>query len=132
MAISEQEKKGYGCGSVCVHQDCGQREREYLPPINPYLCTTPTQKTPWCINCGNFKNISSDRARSLGYYTNLITNMNKKLRLNGYSLSQCQIRLIIKDLEQDLEFQDTYHMTYTAQMERLKKIIRKYIPDINL
>ena len=58
----------------CAHKSCGSNDKVWLPfevtGINKGL-----KSHPYCVRCGSVKNISSDRARSIGYYVNVLARM---------------------------------------------------------
>jgi hypothetical protein len=99
----------------CKHESCGAAEKEWLPyefegrskGLKPH---------PYCIHCSIVKNISPDRAKPMGYYTN---------RLARMGITKVQMRLIIKELEA-IGFDDTYSMTKSAQERAFVSVIRKY------
>jgi len=99
----------------CKHESCGAAEKVWLPyefegrgkGLKPH---------PYCIHCGVVKNISPDRAKTLGYYVNVLA---KK------PITKVQMRLIIKELEA-MGFDDAYSMTKSAQEEIFSNVIRKY------
>ncbi len=99
----------------CRHESCGRAERIWLP-YDVRGGQAGLKPHPYCIHCGVVKNISSDRARPLGYYINELTKL---------PLTKVQIRLILKELEA-MGFDDTYSMTGTAQDEVFRRVVKKY------
>ncbi|MFQ6052522.1 MAG: hypothetical protein ACE5K4_12650 [Candidatus Hydrothermarchaeota archaeon] len=82
---------------------------------------------PHCIKCGVVKNVSSDRAKKIGYYTNALSSMAKHLEKRGVkNITQVQIRLIIKELESIEDFEDTYVITGSTQRRIFIDIVKKY------
>jgi len=97
------------------HESCGTAEKVWLPyefegrsrGLKPHS---------YCIHCGVVKNISSDRAKPMGYYTNTLARL---------GITKVQIRLIVKDLER-LDFDDVYSTTRSEQEEVFISVVQKY------
>ena len=97
------------------HESCGAAEKVWLPyefegrskGLKPH---------PYCIHCGVVKNISSDRAKPMGYYTNKLARM---------PITKVQMRLIIKELE-NMDFDDVYSMTGSKQGKVFSSVVQKY------
>jgi hypothetical protein len=101
----------------CYHKSCGREYQEWLPIFD----CSDIARHPWCINCGQVKNITDDRGKKLGYWMNILS----KLELY-YSIKQIQKRFIGKELKDNEEFNDIYGITGSFQKELFKKIIKKY------
>ncbi len=99
----------------CKHESCGATEKLWLPyefegrgrGMKPHS---------YCVHCGIVRNITSDRAKSMGYYTNKLARM---------SITKVQIRLIIKELE-SMGFDDAYFMTWSEQEQIFRSVVQKY------
>ena len=68
------------------HQSCGRGEEIWFPVEGIGLIPHP-----WCIKCGVVKNISDDKAKRLGYWINVLSDI-----VNNFKLTKVQQRLIIK------------------------------------
>lgn len=110
--------------SRCVHELCGKEEMAWLPvsELNNYSI----EKHPWCIHCGLVKNISDDRPHKIGYWMNLLSYISKQ-----YQLTQCQQRLVAKEIENSEFLDDTFGINGSCQKIIFKKIINKYV-NINI
>ncbi len=111
----------------CDHIDCGCTEKVWLP----YVIREHTygiKSHPFCIMCGVVKNIGSDRAKSRGYFINVLSQIEKHLKIPGSSV---RMRLVVKDLEKIEDFDDAYSMSKYAQEKVFINIIKNYyqIPD---
>ena len=90
----------------CKHESCGTAEKVWLPyefegrsrGLKPHS---------YCILCGVVKNVSPDRAKPMGYYTNILARL---------GITKVQIRLSAKELER-MDFDDIYFMTRSEQEE---------------
>ena len=99
----------------CKHENCGAVEKVWLPfefeerqrGLKPH---------PFCIHCGVVKNMSADRAKPMGFYTNILARM---------QITKVQIRLIIKELE-SIDFDDVYSMTGSEQKRVFNRVVKKY------
>lgn len=76
---------------------------------------------PYCLNCGVIKNISSDRARRLGFYINVLARIS-----NFYRVTEAQVRLIANELQAIEDFEDNYSMSATTQEKIFINIVKKY------
>nr|CBH37228.1 hypothetical protein BSM_07050 [uncultured archaeon] len=97
------------------HESCGVTENIWLP--YKYEGRSRGLKPhPYCIHCGVVKNISTDRAKPMGYYTNMLARM---------SITKVQLRLIVKKLER-IGFDDTYSLTRSDQEKVFNQVVQKY------
>jgi hypothetical protein len=116
--------------SSCVHEDCGHRERLYSPPQDRRITRVPIQRIPYCLKCGVLKNVSSDKAKLVGWYTNLLRLVNYNIALSFGKISQAQQRLIISEIDKVQDFEDRYQMTRASQLDMFFVAIHKVRPDI--
>jgi len=104
---------------TCPHKSCSHEENIWLPIEN--RLESEAALHPWCVHCGLIKNISDDRPKKIGHWMNILS------RLSYYSsITQCQKRLVSRELESYKEFYDTYGVTGSAQKEMFVKIVKKY------
>lgn len=104
---------------TCSHKSCSHEENIWLPIEISH--SSEAALHPWCIHCGLVKNISDDRSHRMGYWMNILSKMSYH-----FSFTQCQKRLIAKELESYVEFEDIYGTTGSSQKEMFSKIVRKY------
>lgn len=104
---------------LCNHESCGYEERVWLPTYDNQ--ESDVDLHPWCIKCGLVKNISDDRPHRMGYWINVLSRIARY-----FSLTQCQKRLVAKELESYECFDDNYGITGSAQMEVFVKTVKKY------
>lgn len=118
----------------CKHIDCGNCEQVWLPKeqLNKEL-----KKYPYCIECGIVKNVLEPPARSIGYYTNTLTEIreyldheNKKEGAVIGKLTEVQVRLIVKELESLEDFDDKYFRNKSSQDEIFLNILEKHISGV--
>ena len=103
----------------CFHENCGRESKVWLPTGNH--SGNDVELHPWCIHCGLVKNISDDRPKKMGYWMNILSRISYH-----FSFTQCQKRLIVKELQSIEEFEDIYGITGSSQKEMFSKIVRKY------
>ena len=111
----------------CKHLDCGITEKVWLTyAIREY--DLGLQSHPFCIHCGIVRNITSDRPKGIGYFINVISNIDKHIKASGTSV---RMRLAVKELQQIEDFEDSYSMSKYAQEIAFINIIKKYykIPE---
>jgi hypothetical protein len=103
----------------CTHKSCGKEHRIWLPSTPDSYGSI--ERHPFCTSCGLVQNLSDDRPKALGFW------MNKLARLAyDLDLSQCQKRLIAKNLESDSYFNDTFGAYGSGQKELFITIVNKY------
>ena len=69
-----------------------------------------------CIHCGVVMKISSDKAKRMGYYTNILARL---------GITKVQIRQIVKELVR-MDFDDVYSTTKSEQGEVFFRVVQKY------
>lgn len=106
----------------CDHVECGSADKVWTPLL---IKDNPKGLKPhsYCIKCGIFKNIGSDKAKGLGYFINVISQIEKSLKIRG---STVRMRLVIKELEKIEDFTDSFSMSKYNQEKVLISIIKKY------
>ncbi len=104
---------------ICSHTSCSREEKVWLPIDSNHKSEAALH--PWCIHCGLVKNISDDNPKKIGYWINVLSSLSHR-----YSFTQCQKRLIYKELQSFDEFIDTYGTTGSSQIELFEKIVRKH------
>ena len=101
----------------CEHECCGTGEKVWLPyefegrgrGLKPHS---------YCIHCGVVKITSHDRAKRMGYYTNILARL-------GITNLEVQIRLIVKELER-MDFDDAYSTTRSEQEGLFIDAVKKH------
>ena len=119
------------------HEDCPYAEMEWLPPSSPMIERVPIQHKPFCKECGVVKNIGSDRAKKLGYFGTTLgrlkSRIDKEHDRSVYSIAkitEAQVRLMMKRLEDVPGFDDPYAMTFRAQHDIFERAVRSIRPDV--
>jgi hypothetical protein len=107
---------------MCVHEDCGGKEKVWLPFIvrGLYRGLKPHS---YCKHCGLIKNLA-ERARNSGYYLNIVAKMERHLQKRR--ITKVQLRLIAKELECSEFFNDEYGVSKTNQDRVFIDIVQKY------
>lgn len=103
----------------CEHQNCGREHRLWLP--DGTALWKEVELHPWCVHCGQIKNISDDKGKKVGYWVNMLARLSNHLQI-----TQVQKRLILQDLSNHDGFSDTYSVTHSAQEELFVMIIEKH------
>ena len=106
----------------CSHKSCGLENQVWLPTFGSF----DVAMHPWCVKCGQVKNISDDKGKKLGFWINNLSKIAKY-----YKLTQVQLRIISKELECHKEFDDNYGITGSYQKELFKNILSKHY-NLNL
>lgn len=104
---------------MCVHEDCGGKEKVWLPFVARGLYRG-LKPHPYCKHCGLIKNLG-DRGRDIGYYINVIANMERYL-----NITKVQMRLIARELENSDCFNDDYGISRFNQDKIFIDIVQRY------
>jgi hypothetical protein len=104
----------------CEHKSCGIAEKVWLPYVfqGRELGLKPH---PYCSECGAVKNLSSERAREIGFYVNIVVALSK-----DYKIAQVQKRLIAMEMIR-LDLDDKYALDRHQQENLFIEIVRKYV-----
>ena len=76
---------------------------------------------PYCIKCGAVKNMSPNRSRGIGFYANILGSIARRRKL-----TDVQIRLIMKKLEEIEGFEDRYSLSGDVQSEWFLDAVEMY------
>jgi len=125
----------------CKHTECTKDKQEWLPLDNDLESnkkTSQLKKHPYCKECGLVKSLRIDRAKPLGFYTNILRDLreylqrqNKKTGGVVAKLSAVQMRLIIKELRDMGDFEDDFIRNRRAQIKIFVKVVKKHRPDLH-
>lgn len=119
------------------HVDCGHHEQVWLPPSSASVEQRALVRKSFCLRCGLVRNVGSDRARPIGYWTAAVVAIRNALerehRRSPHSIAKlpvAQVRLILKQMLSTPGFDDPYAMTKSAQVELVLKAVWKVRPDV--
>lgn len=104
-----------------MHKHKSSYLRLWLPSDENHLL----RPHPFCEICGIVKNVSGKKARSMGYYMNILSQMKKKAENLGNKISDVQIRLICKELNRR-DFDDIYSLNLKEQQKIFISVVMKY------
>ena len=108
--------KKNGENMSCDHKMCGNIQKVWLPfEVRGHM--KGLKSHPYCLNCGAIKNISSDRAKKIGYFMNI---------LSRFPITKVQGRLIAKDMEEFGGFEDSFSISSFIQEQIFINIVKKY------
>jgi len=118
-------------GDACPHESV---DSDWLPLLDRGEEETLAPH-PYCGNCGLVRNIGPDRAKKLGYYVEVLSEVERHLRHEHakggkHKLTEVQKRLIVKEMQNDDVFNDLYGVMASCQEERFVEILQKYRPDL--
>jgi hypothetical protein len=100
----------------CEHKICGSTQKVWLP-FEPRGQMKGLKPHLYCLKCGFIKNISSDRARPIGYFMNVLSHL---------SIAKVQTRMIAKELENIAAFDDVFSISEFTQEQIFIDAVRKY------
>lgn len=101
---------------TCDHKICGSIQKVWLP-YEDRGHMKGLKSHPYCLLCGTVKSLSSDKAKPLGYYMNILSSLN---------ITKVQTRLIAKDFEKLGDFDDVFSISSFMQEQVFINIVKKY------
>lgn len=105
---------------ACSH--ISSSTKVWLPRLDNHIVVPH----PYRKNCGTVKNISSDRAKEIGYYLDILSEIKKYLEKGRGKLTQVQMRMIVKELQKTGRFEDTYGIKSSAQKSAFISAAMRY------
>jgi hypothetical protein len=102
----------------CSHHVCGKDNSIWFHTNDIY---SSVEKHLYCTSCGVIQNISDDRPKAVGYWMNKLGSISFEL-----GLTQCQKRLIAKEIEKNDYFHDSFGSFGSSQKELFMRIISSY------
>jgi hypothetical protein len=119
------------------HVDCGHEEMVWLPPSSAKVEQRALRRKSFCLQCGMVRNVGSDRALPIGFWTSAVIRIRNVLEREHRraphaiaKLPAAQVRLILREMIATPGFDDPYAMTRSAQVELVLKAIHKVRPDV--
>jgi len=119
---------------ICDHDIVHKDQAVWIKPSEKEKVHSPSQRRPYCKKCGRLKYMGSAPAKKMGFYINLLTEIQKKLdvlyrrKATRHRLTSVQIRLVIKDLEMDDFFLDQFSNQRYSQYDFFRITLQKYCP----
>lgn len=119
---------------LCDHEESHRDESLWVKPHSKDHIHSPSQKRTFCKKCGKLRYIGSYPAKKMGFYINLLKEIQRRgevLRKRGitnHSLTQVQMRLIIRSLEDDDFFSDRFSTSSRDQLKLFKTTLNKICP----
>ena len=102
----------------CSHHVCGKENSIWLQTKDLY---SSVEKHLYCTSCGVIQNISDDRPRAVGYWMNKLGSISYEL-----GLTQCQKRLIAKEIETNEYLTDSFGSFGSRQKELFVRIVSSF------
>ena len=124
-------------GVFCIHTPSHRDRSPWLPVDRRELFHSPIQRRAYCENCGKVRYLGSARVKRLGYFVNLLNEVQKKLEvlrdrhMTDHQLTEVQKRLILKRLSKDEYFGDSFSNNLYNQYDFFKRALMDYtnIPE---
>lgn len=103
---------------LCDHHVCGKDQSIWIQTKDEY---STVERHLYCTECGVIQNRSDDHPKAVGYWMNKLGVLCFELKL-----SQCQKRLIAKEIEQQPYLHDLFGSFGSGQRELFKRIVSRY------
>jgi hypothetical protein len=117
---------------LCEHEESHSDHSIWVKPSPSERIHSPAQKRPYCKKCGTFKYLGSAPTKKMGFYINILNEVQRKIdvldkrKITKHRLTQVQMRLILKELNADDEFNDRFSNNRYNQWNRFKEVLKKY------
>ena len=92
----------------------------------------------YCEHCGTIEYKGEERARGLGFFSNILGSIRHFLEKERVSyhvadikLTDVHTRLIMKELSAIEDFEDSYWRSFESQKEEFIKVMKKYLPKLS-
>lgn len=126
----------------CKHENCDPSKAIWLNTNlekNPVLSVEgKIKKHHYCKHCGTIEYKGEERAKGIGYFTNILSRIKNFLEkehrtfdVGNIKITDAQVRLIMKEIEKIVDFEDSYWRSFESQKEEFIKIVRKYVPRLS-
>ncbi len=93
----------------------------------------------YCEECGTVEGKAEERARGLGFFSNILGDMKHFLDRERVRFKEADIviakvhtRLIMKELAEIEDFEDCYWRSFSSQKEVFTGVVRKYLPRLSV
>jgi len=119
----------------CIHRPVSAQDAVWLPPDDKKENHTPAQKRIFCLGCGSVKYQGSDKAKRIGFFTNLMSKINQQIikehrrGVKGLRrITEVQKRLMVREMEADEIFSDNWISTHKLQVQAFKRLLKRHCP----
>ena len=117
---------------MCEHEEVHSDKSVWIKPSPSENIHSPAQKRTYCKKCGKIKYTGTSTAKKLGFYVNILKELQRKSevlhrrKIIRSRLTKVQIRLILKEIENDDDFLDRFSNNRNNQWIHFKEIVGKY------
>mgnify|MGYP000616130268 CR=1 FL=1 len=126
----------------CKHENCDSSKALWLNinlEKNPVISVEgKIKRHRYCKHCGTIEYKREERAKGTGYFANILTRIKNFLEkehrtfgIGNIKITDAQVRLIMKEIEEIEDFEDRYWRSFDSQKEVFIKIVRKYVPRLS-
>jgi len=123
----------------CEHKSCEARDRLWMKKniekVTPTMESGLVERHYYCKKCGTVHYTGSDRAKEIGFYANVLGDLRdyldkeSKKKGSGLKITTVQIRLIMKELEVDEDFTDSYWKPFDLQKREFVRVMKRHLPN---
>jgi len=103
------------------------KEGKELEKIKPHY---------YCQNCGEIEYLGPDKARGIGYFSNILGDIKRCLDVEykkggTIKITSTLLRLIALELNKIDDFTDKFSKPFSAQKKEFYGIVKKFIPSLS-
>ena len=128
--MNDQEGEKEFC--QCEHEESHSDHSIWVKPSPSERIHSPAQKRPYCKKCGRIKYMGSAPTKKMGFYINILKEVQRKIdvmyrrKITKHRLTQVQMRLVLKELNADEDFNDRFSNNRYNQWDHFKTTLKKY------
>lgn len=121
----------------CEHEICHSKDRIWVPrSVNDQGIELDKIKPHFfCTSCGEIEYLGPDRARGIGYFSNILGDIKRYLEVDyrkggSTKITTTLLRLITMEMNRMDDFSDRFSTSFTTQKKEFYVILRKFLPSI--
>ena len=122
----------------CSHTKCHSKDRIWVPCLVTSEGNEVEKIKPhfYCMECGEIEYLGPQRARGLGYFSNVLGDLKRCLDADykkggSTKITTALLRLITLELHKIDDFSDHFSKSFPSQKKEFYLIIKKFLPSIN-
>lgn len=122
----------------CSHKKCHPTNRLWVPCHVDHEGKEFDKIKPhyYCEECGEVEYLGPDKARRIGYFSNILGDIKRCLDVEykkggTLKITKTLLRLIVMELNRIDDFTDKFSKPFTTQKKEFFSIVKKFIPSLS-